>query len=108
MKTDCMQDLPYRMVSVRERFGSDSSLTAPAFDERDDHVPDVDPAYRFNAEVTLAILAGFTCNRRVLVQGAAQRDDVRCRHAAALTQSSGERQSARRRGPGAQAAAMHG
>jgi cobaltochelatase CobS len=67
--TDCMQEMPYRMVSVREQFGIDTPLTAPAFVERDDHVPDVDPAYRFNAEVTLAILAGFTCNRRVMVQG---------------------------------------
>lgn len=67
--TDFMQESPSRMVSVRECFGIDSNLTVPAFCERDDHVPDIDPAYRFNAEVTLAILAGFTRNRRVLVQG---------------------------------------
>lgn len=41
----------------------------PAFGVRDDHVPDVDDAYRFNPDVTLAILAGFARNRRVLVQG---------------------------------------
>src|SRR5258708_39182931 len=41
----------------------------PAFSERDDHVPDIDDAYRFNPEVTLAILAGFTRDRRVMVQG---------------------------------------
>ena len=40
-----------------------------AFAERDEHVPEIDPVYRFNADVTLAILAGFTQNRRVLVQG---------------------------------------
>jgi cobaltochelatase CobS len=57
------------MVSVREQFGIDSNLMVPAFSERDDHVPDIDPAYRFNEEVTLAILAGFTRNRRVMVQG---------------------------------------
>jgi cobaltochelatase CobS len=41
----------------------------PAFSSRDDHVPDIDPAYRFNREVTLAILAGFAHNRRVALQG---------------------------------------
>ena len=60
---------PTRMVSVRELFSIDSDLTVPAFAERDEHVPDVDPAYRFVAEVTLALLAGFMHNRRVLLQG---------------------------------------
>ncbi len=39
------------------------------FAEPDDHVPEVDPAYRFDPEVTNAILAGFVHNRRVLLQG---------------------------------------
>ena len=60
---------PDRMVSVRDLFGIDTDLRVPAFSERDDHVPEVDEAYRFNADVTLALLAGFTRNRRVLVQG---------------------------------------
>ena len=50
-------------------FGIDSPLQVPAFSERDEHVPEVDAAYRFNADVTLALLAGFTRNRRVMVQG---------------------------------------
>ena len=58
-----------QMVSVRTLFGIDSDLKVPAFSERDTHVPDIDDAYRFNADVTLAILAGFTWNRRVMVQG---------------------------------------
>ncbi len=41
----------------------------PAFGERDEHVPEVDAVYRFNRDVTLAILAGFMRNRRVMVQG---------------------------------------
>jgi cobaltochelatase CobS len=57
------------MVSVRTLFGIDSGLMVPAFSDRDDHVPEVDEAYRFNAEVTLAILAGFMRERRVMVQG---------------------------------------
>ena len=61
--------LPDREVAVRGVFGIDSTLTVPAFSARDEHVPDVDTAYRFNPEVTLALLAGFKHNRRVLVQG---------------------------------------
>lgn len=57
------------MVSVRELFGIDTDLQVPAFSERDDHVPEVDEAYRFNPDVTLAILAGFSRDRRVMVQG---------------------------------------
>lgn len=60
---------PDTVVDVREVFGIESSLQVPAFREPDLHVPEIDPAYRFNADVTLAVLAGFTHNRRVLVQG---------------------------------------
>jgi cobaltochelatase CobS len=60
---------PDLLLSVRDVFGIDSPLQVPAFSERDEHVPEVDDAYRFNADVTLALLAGFTRNRRVMVQG---------------------------------------
>ncbi|MGI9025595.1 MAG: AAA family ATPase [Burkholderiaceae bacterium] len=60
---------PDRMIAVRDVFGIDSDLKVPAFGERDDHVPEIDAVYRFNPAVTLAILAGFTRNRRVMVQG---------------------------------------
>ncbi|HUG59058.1 MAG TPA: AAA family ATPase [Candidimonas sp.] len=56
-------------VSVRTTFGLDSDLEVPAFIERDEHVPEIDDVYRFNHDVTLAILAGFARNRRVMVQG---------------------------------------
>ena len=58
-----------RWHSAREIFGIDSDLQVPVFEARDDHVPAIDDAYRFNPDVTLAILAGFTRNRRVMVQG---------------------------------------
>ncbi len=67
--SDVTQLRPDRLLAVREVFGIDSDLAVPAFGERDDHVPDIDPVYRFNPAVTLAILAGFTRDRRVLVQG---------------------------------------
>ena len=60
---------PDHQVAVRDVFGIDSDLTVPAFGEADEHVPEVDEAYRFNPDVTLALLAGFAHNRRVLVQG---------------------------------------
>jgi cobaltochelatase CobS len=60
---------PDKTVSVREVFGIDSDMEVPAFAERNSHVPDLDPDYLFNRDVTLAILAGFKHNRRVMVQG---------------------------------------
>jgi cobaltochelatase CobS len=61
--------IPDLEVSVRDVFGLDSDMRVPAFSVRKEHVPDSDDAYRFDAETTLAILAGFAHNRRVLVQG---------------------------------------
>ncbi len=69
MAIDLASVEPDRMVSVREVFGIDSAMRVPAFGVRDDHVPEIDPGYRFEPEVTLAILSGFVSNRRVLVQG---------------------------------------
>jgi cobaltochelatase CobS len=60
---------PDMKVSVRQMFGIDTDLEVPAFAEADEHVPDLDPDYLFNRDVTLAILAGFKHNRRVMVQG---------------------------------------
>ncbi len=56
-------------LSVREVFGLDSDMRVPAFSEPTDLVPDVDEAYQFDHETTMAILAGFAYNRRVMVQG---------------------------------------
>jgi len=61
--------LPDMSVSVRQVFGIDTNLEVPAYSQVDEHVPDVDPDYLFNREVTLAILAGFKHNRRVMIQG---------------------------------------
>jgi len=61
--------LPDIHVSVRQTFGIDRDLEVPAFSQPSDHVPPVDEAYRFDQDTTLAILAGFAYNRRVLIQG---------------------------------------
>lgn len=60
---------PHRRVSVREAFGIDADMTVPMFDTVDSHVPEIDPAYRFDPQTTLAICAGFAHDRRVMVQG---------------------------------------
>jgi len=60
---------PSRQVSVSEAFGVDSDMTVPCFETADDHVPEIDPAYRFDPQTTLAICAGFAFDRRVMVQG---------------------------------------
>ncbi len=61
--------LPDMTVSVRQLFGVDSDMEVPAYSQTDDHVPDLDPDYLFNPDTTLAILAGFAHNRRVMIQG---------------------------------------
>ncbi len=67
--TDQMSGTPDIQVSVRQTFGIDSELEVPAFSQSSEHVPKLDEAYRFDHDTTLAILAGFAYNRRVLIQG---------------------------------------
>ena len=68
-KVEEVAGLPDMKVSVRQVFGIDSDLEVPAYSEVDPHVPDVDADYRFDRATTLAILAGFAKNRRVMVTG---------------------------------------
>ncbi|MBK6801540.1 cobaltochelatase subunit CobS [Novosphingobium sp.] len=60
---------PDREIDVREMFGIDIDMKVPAFSVADERTPDVDEAYVFDPDTTLAILAGFAFNRRVIVQG---------------------------------------
>ncbi|MGQ4275048.1 cobaltochelatase subunit CobS [Terrihabitans sp. B22-R8] len=69
MASEAGAGLPDVTVSVRETFGIDSDLQVPAFSKKDTHVPDIDPDYLFDRTTTLAILAGFAKNRRVMVTG---------------------------------------
>ena len=62
-------DTPDTTVSVRDVFGIDSDLQAPAFSVAGEYVPEIDEAYQFDRDTTLAILAGFSHNRRVMLQG---------------------------------------
>ncbi|MEI9888351.1 MAG: cobaltochelatase subunit CobS [Rhizomicrobium sp.] len=60
---------PDTTVNASELFGIETKMKVPAFKHGNSHVPDRDPAYRFDRETTLAILAGFAFNRRVMIQG---------------------------------------
>jgi cobaltochelatase CobS len=60
---------PDTTVSVRSVFGIDSELRAPAFSAATEHVPEADAGYRFDPDTTIALVAGFAHNRRVLLQG---------------------------------------
>src|SRR5687767_13773578 len=64
-----VMDAPDRMAKVRDLFGIDSDMEVPAFSEADERWPDLDPAYVFDPDTTLAICAGFARNRRVMIQG---------------------------------------
>lgn len=61
--------LPDVQVSVRDLFGIDTELQVPAYSVTTDQVPEVDADYVFDPDTTLAILAGFAHDRRVLVTG---------------------------------------
>jgi len=60
---------PNTKVSARKVFGLKTDMMIPAFSNAEEHVPDLDPDYRFDPETTLAIAAAFTHNRRLMIQG---------------------------------------
>lgn len=64
-----LEGLPDIRVSARQVFGIETNLEVPAFSQSSEHVPDLDPDYLFDRQTTLAILAGFAHNRRVMVTG---------------------------------------
>ena len=56
-------------ISVKQTFGIDSDMQIDAFSKKQEHVPKVDADYKFDKDTTMAILAGFSYNKRVLIQG---------------------------------------
>ena len=70
--TDSTYDLtntPNQNISVRDVFGIETDMMVKGFEEKSDRVPDIDKTYKFDPDTTLAILAGFSHNRRVMIQG---------------------------------------
>ncbi len=62
-------EFPTVELSVRDTFGIDSDMVVKGFPEPTERVPLIDDTYRFDRDTTLAILAGFAYNRRVMIQG---------------------------------------
>ncbi len=60
---------PTEDISVREVFGLDTDMVVKGFADRTERVPDLDSTYKFDPDTTMAILAGFSHNRRVMIQG---------------------------------------
>lgn len=60
---------PTEEIDLREVFGLDSDMKVKGFAERTERVPEIDPTYKFDPDTTMAILAGFAYNRRVMIQG---------------------------------------
>jgi len=60
---------PTQQLSVQDIFGFDSDMRVLAFDKPTDRVPEIDSTYKFDPDTTMAILAGFNHNRRVIIQG---------------------------------------
>ena len=58
-----------KRLSVQEEFGIDTKMEVMAFTEADERVPELDLTYKFDPDTTLAILAGFAYNRKVMLQG---------------------------------------
>ena len=56
-------------LSVKQTFGFNSEMIVKAFSKKNEYVPKIDADYKFDKDTTLAILAGFSFNKRVLIQG---------------------------------------
>ena len=60
---------PDLKISVKQTFGIDSDMEVNAFSKKNEFVPEIDKDYKFDRDTTLAILAGFKYNKRVIVHG---------------------------------------
>ena len=67
--TEINDQTPDIKLDVRQTFDIDIDLKVPSFSNGNEHVPEIDSAYKFDKDTTLAILAGFSHNRRVMIQG---------------------------------------
>ena len=56
-------------LSVKQTFGIDSEMQVDAFSKKNEFVPEIDKDYKFDPDTTLAILSGFSYNKKVIVHG---------------------------------------
>tara|TARA_B100000575_G_scaffold168737_1_gene135033 strand:+ start:23224 stop:24207 length:984 start_codon:yes stop_codon:yes gene_type:complete len=66
---DYIEMTPDKIIDTNNIFGVKCNFDVYGFNEKSDHVPEIDDSYKFDAETTMSILAGFASNRRVLIQG---------------------------------------
>ena len=69
MSSTILGNKPDIKISVNQTFGFDSDMEVNAFSKKNEDVPKIDPDYKFDKDTTLAILAGFSFNKKVLIQG---------------------------------------
>ena len=67
--TEISDQTPDIKLDVRQTLDIDVELKVPSFSNGNEYVPEIDSAYKFDKDTTLAILAGFSHNRRVMIQG---------------------------------------
>ena len=56
-------------ISVNQTFGIETEMEIEGFSKKNEYVPEIDKNYKFDRDTTLAILSGFSFNKRVLIQG---------------------------------------
>ena len=61
--------VPDIKVSIKQTFGLDTDMQVDGFSKKNEYVPDIDNSYKFDRDTTLAIISGFSFNKRVLIQG---------------------------------------
>ncbi len=56
-------------ISINQTFGFESDMEIDAFSKKSEYVPEIDKNYKFDKDTTLAILSGFSFNKRCLISG---------------------------------------
>ena len=69
MENNTFENTPDIKISVKQTFNIDTDMIVDGFSKKNQFVPELDSAYKFDRDTTLAILAGFVFNKRVLIQG---------------------------------------
>ena len=67
--TNSLNIEPDIKISVNQTFGFESDMEIDAFSKKNEYVPEIDKNYKFDKDTTLAILSGFSFNKRCLVSG---------------------------------------
>jgi len=63
------EQTPNIEIKTKEIFGVECEFKVQGFKEKNDYVPKIDENYKFDPVTTKSILAGFSNDRRVLIQG---------------------------------------